>query len=50
VAINGRMRECLARMGAAPVNFSADDLANIEYFLAYLSNGYPLLANVKRRD
>jgi sulfur-oxidizing protein SoxA len=50
VAINGRMRECLARMGAAPVNFSADDLANVEYFLAYLANGYALLANVTRRD
>jgi sulfur-oxidizing protein SoxA len=50
VSINGRMRECLARMLAAPVNFSADDLANIEYFLGYLANGYALIANVRRRD
>ena len=50
VAITGRMRECMARMGTAPVNFSADDFANMEYFLGYLSNGYPLRANVNRRD
>jgi L-cysteine S-thiosulfotransferase len=50
VTITGRIRECLARMGAAPVNFSAEDFAHLEYFLAYLANGYPLKANAIRRN
>lgn len=50
VTINGRIRECLSRMGAATVTFGAEDFANLEFFLAYLSNGYPIKANVSRRD
>jgi sulfur-oxidizing protein SoxA len=50
VTITGRIRDCLARMGAAPVNFSAEDFAHIEFFLAYLSNGYTVKANVSRGD
>ena len=43
-----KMRECLELMGAAPFPAGSDELNHIEYFLAYLSNGLPLKANVWR--
>lgn len=43
-----RLRECLDRMGAAPFPAGSDELAHLEYFLAYLSNGLPLRPNAWR--
>ncbi|HQZ45721.1 MAG TPA: sulfur oxidation c-type cytochrome SoxA [Usitatibacteraceae bacterium] len=43
-----RVRECLERMGAAPFPAGSDELAHLEYFLSYLSNGIPIRANVWR--
>jgi L-cysteine S-thiosulfotransferase len=48
VTIQMRMRECLARMGAAPFAFASEELNNLEYFLTYLSNGAPMKANAAR--
>jgi sulfur-oxidizing protein SoxA len=48
VMLQMRIRECLERMGAAPFAVGSDELNHIEYFLAYLSNGLVLKANVKR--
>jgi sulfur-oxidizing protein SoxA len=42
VSLQMRMRECLERMGAAPFAAGSDELAHLEYFLAYLANGVPL--------
>lgn len=43
-----RLRECLDRMGAAPFPAGSDELANLEYFLSYLSNGVALRPNAWR--
>jgi sulfur-oxidizing protein SoxA len=43
-----RMRECLELMGAAPFPSGSEELTQLEYFLAYLSNGLPLKANAWR--
>jgi len=40
-----RVRECLERMGAAPFPAGSDELAHIEYFLAYLANGMAIRPN-----
>jgi len=48
VTLQARIRECLEIMGAAPFPAGSDELNHIEYFLAYLSNGLPLKANVGR--
>jgi sulfur-oxidizing protein SoxA len=48
VTLQARIRECLELMGAAPFAAGSDELNHIEYFLAYLSNGLPLKANVGR--
>jgi sulfur-oxidizing protein SoxA len=48
VTLQARIRECLELMGAAPFPAGSDELNHIEYFLAYLSNGLPLKANVGR--
>lgn len=48
VTLQARMRECLERMGAAPFAARSEELDHLEYFLAYLSNGLPLKANVFR--
>ena len=48
VTLQARIRECLEIMGAAPFAAGSDELNHIEYFLAYLSNGLPLKANVGR--
>jgi len=50
VTMTGRVLDCLALMGAAPVTFSAEDFAHLECFLGYLANGYPVRANMARRD
>ncbi len=42
VSLQVRIRECLERMGAAPFPAGSEELAQLEYFLAYLSNGLPL--------
>lgn len=48
VTLQVRIRECLELMGAAPFAAGSDELNNLEYFLAVLSNGLPLRANVAR--
>ena len=48
VTLHTRIRECLALMGAAPFAAGSEELNHLEYFLAYLSNGLPLKANVWR--
>ncbi|HYC37129.1 MAG TPA: sulfur oxidation c-type cytochrome SoxA [Usitatibacter sp.] len=48
ITMHARIRECLELMGAAPFPAGAEELNRIEYFLAYLSNGLPLKANVAR--
>jgi len=48
VTLQARIRECLETMGAAPFPAGGDELNHIEYFLAYISNGLPLKANVGR--
>ncbi len=45
IGLQTRIRECLERMGAAPFPAGSEELNNLEYFLAYLSNGLPLRAN-----
>lgn len=48
VTLHQRIRECLELMGAAPFPAGSEELNTIEYFLAYLSNGYTLGANAWR--
>ena len=48
VTLHMRMRECLELMGAAPFPAGSEELTHLEYFLAWLSNGQPLRANVWR--
>lgn len=48
VTLHARIRECLDLMGAAPFAAGSDELNHLEYFLAYLSNGLVLKANVWR--
>jgi sulfur-oxidizing protein SoxA len=48
VTLHQRIRECLELMGAAPFPAGSEELNTIEYFLAYLSNGYTLSANAWR--
>jgi sulfur-oxidizing protein SoxA len=48
VTLQVRIRECLDRMGAAPYPAGSDELAHVEYFLAFLSNGIPVRANAWR--
>jgi sulfur-oxidizing protein SoxA len=40
-----RMRDCLERMGAAPFPAGSDELAHLEYFLSFLSNGLAIRPN-----
>jgi len=40
----------LERMGAAPFPAGSDELAHLDYFLAYLSNGLAIRANSWRRQ
>lgn len=44
LGLQARIRECLERMGAAPFPAGSQELNNLEFFLAYLSNGLPLKA------
>ena len=48
LTMQARIRECLELMGVAPFPAGSDELNHLEYFLAYLSNGLPLKANVWR--
>lgn len=48
VTLQMRIRGCLERMGAAPFPAGSDELAHLEYFLAYLSNGLALRPNAWR--
>ena len=48
LTLQQRIRECLELMGAAPFPAGSDELNNIEYFRAYLSNGLTLKANAAR--
>ena len=48
ITLHARIRECLDLMGAAPFAAGSEELNHLEYFLAYLSNGLTLKANVWR--
>jgi sulfur-oxidizing protein SoxA len=48
ITLQMQIRECMERMGAAPFPAGSDELAHLEYFLSYLSNGVALKANVWR--
>jgi len=48
ITLQARIRECLARMGAAPFPAGSDELNAIEYYLSYLSNGTVIKANAPR--
>jgi L-cysteine S-thiosulfotransferase len=48
VTLQMRIRECLDRMGAAPFPAGSDELAHLEFFLTYLSNGIPIRPNAWR--
>ena len=48
VTLQMRLRECLERMGAAPFPAGSDELAHLEFFLSYLSNGLAIHANTWR--
>lgn len=48
VTLHMRMRECLELMGAAPFPAGSEELTQLEYFLAAISNGLPLKANAWR--
>lgn len=48
VTLQMRVRECLDLMGAAPFPAGSDELAHLEYFLTYLSNGMVLRPNAWR--
>jgi sulfur-oxidizing protein SoxA len=43
-----RVRECLERMGASPFPAGSDELAHLEFFLTYLSNGLVIRPNAWR--
>ncbi|HEX4944209.1 MAG TPA: sulfur oxidation c-type cytochrome SoxA [Usitatibacteraceae bacterium] len=45
VTLQMRIRECLDRMGAAPFPAGSDELAHLDYFLSYLSNGLVVRPN-----
>jgi len=44
-----RIRRCMEQVRAAPFPAGSEELNNLEYFLAYLSNGLPLRASVYRK-
>ena len=48
VSLQMQLRECLDRMGAAPFPAGSDELAHLDYFLTYLSNGLPIRPNAWR--
>ncbi len=48
ISMQTRIRECLELMGAAPFAAGSEELNQLEYFLAYLSNGLALKSNVWR--
>ena len=48
VTLQMRVRECLERMGAAAFPAGSDDLAHLDYFLSYLSNGLVVRPNAWR--
>ena len=43
VTLHTRMRQCLELMGAAPFAAGSEELNDLEFFLAYLSNGLRVL-------
>ena len=44
-----RLQRCMEQMRASPFPAGSEELNNLEYFLAYLSNGLPLRAAVYRK-
>lgn len=44
-----RIRRCMEQVRASPFAAGSEELNNLEYFLAYLSNGLPLRASVYRK-
>jgi sulfur-oxidizing protein SoxA len=45
ITLQAQIRECLERMGAAPFPAGSEELNDLAYFLAYLSNGLPIRPN-----
>ena len=45
LTLQGQIRRCLERMGAAPFAAGSAELNDLEYFLTYLSNGLLIRAN-----
>jgi len=48
MTFQGRFKRCMEQMRATPYGFDSDEWNDLEYFLAYLSNGLPLKAAVFR--
>jgi len=48
ITLQGQIRDCLDRMGAAPFGPGSDEMGDLEYFLTYLSLGQPLQPNTQR--
>jgi cytochrome c len=48
ITLQMRLRECLDRMGAAPFPAGSEELAHLDYFITYLSNGLPIRPNAWR--
>ena len=40
--LQAQFQRCMTRSGAVPFEIASDELNNLEYYLAYLSNGLPL--------
>ncbi len=49
MTFQGRFRRCMEQMRAVPYGFASEEWNNLEYFLAYLSNGLPVKSSVFRK-
>jgi sulfur-oxidizing protein SoxA len=49
MTFQGRFKRCMEQMRATPFGYNSEEWNNLEYFLAYLSNGIPLKSSVFRK-
>lgn len=49
MTFQGRFKRCMEQMRAVPYGYDSEEWNDLEYFLAYLSNGIPLKASVMRK-
>jgi L-cysteine S-thiosulfotransferase len=49
MTFQGRFKRCMEQMRAVPYGFDSEEWNNLEYFLAYMSNGLPLKSSVFRK-